>query len=345
MARPLSRGLKYTNLDVTFFQDRKVRRLQRRCGERAPLVYIALLCSIYTEGYYIKWDDDVALDIADALKMDENEVQRVIEGCLEVGLLSQEMFDKHHILTSHGIQKQYQTISEQCKRKTCVDEYSLLVSSEETQDNPANEGVSSEETQDNPANEGVSSEETQQSIVYDSIGENNIPDNSIEDSFSSSSSPSSEVAPSEDEKQEEIFLAYMFFLDWAAPNKEYRKFVAFNNTGGRCWAKMNRTQRESALVLWKQEPEQPKRFGKTYLRFWKMVYDLMVSLNAPHSVLMHALSDKIRFVEKSGRATIVCTDDVRDFIEKNLDAGFRTVIQKYLFKPRCLSNLNYACPP
>lgn len=331
MARQALKGLEYTYLNVAFFQDRKIRRLQRRCGESAPLVYIAVLCAIYAEGYYIQWDDDVALDLADTTRMEEEYISKVIDECMEVGLLSKEMFELHHILTSSGIQKQYQFICEKSKRKSTISEYSLLIPSETMPIH--SEGIDK------------NAEEMQYSIVYNSIEENNIPDNSIEDSFSSSSSPSSEVDPSEDEKQEEKFLSYMFFLDWAAPNKEYQKFVAFNNTGGRCWAKMNRTQRESALVLWKQEPEQPKRFGETYLRFWKMVYDLMVSLNAPHSVLMHALSDNVRFVERAGRATIVCTADVRDYIEKNLDAGFRAIIQRLLFQPRGISNLSYqVCP-
>ena len=339
MSRSINKGLDYTSLDVTFFQDRKIRRLQRKVDEFAPLVYIALLCTIFKEGYYIQWDDDVAMDLADASHLKEEYVSRVIDACLETELLSKEMFEQHRILTSVGIQRQYKISCEKMKRKSTVDEYSLLISSENKSFLPNN----SEEISETSGDNGQTSEEMQQSKVKETKGKE-IEDNK-EDSFSSSSSPSSEVAPPEDEKQEEKFLSYMFFLDWAAPNKEYRKFVAFNNTGGRCWAKMNRTQRESALVLWKQEPEQPKRFGETYLRFWKMVYDLMVSLNAPHSVLMHALSDKISFVERAGRATIYCTDDVRDFIEKNLDAGFRTVIQKYLFQPRGLSNLGYACPP
>ena len=133
----------------------------------------------------------------------------------------------------------------------------------------------------------------------------------------------------------------MFFRNWAAPNKEYQKFIAFNNTGGRCWAKMDTTQRMSALILWKQEPEQPKRFGDIYLKFWEKVYSHMQILNAPHTVIMHALADDIRFDEKSGKATLYCADDVRAFIEKNLDAGFRQIIQRYLFQPRDLSGLSY----
>ena len=110
---------------------------------------------------------------------------------------------------------------------------------------------------------------------------------------------------------------------------------------------MDKTQREAALVLWKQEPERPtKRFGETYLTFWKMVFEQMQTLHAPHAVLMHALSDDIKFDEKYGKAVIYCTEDVKDFIEANLDAGFRTIFQQYLFKPRGVSNLHYQlCPP
>lgn len=325
------KGLEYTYLNVAFFQDRKIRRLQRRCGESAPLVYIAVLCAIYAEGYYIQWDDDVALDLADTTRMEEEYISRVIDECMEVGLLSKEMFEQHHILTSSGIQKQYQFICEKSKRKSTIGEYSLLIPSETMP-------IHSEGNDEN-------SEGKQHSIVYNSIEKNTIQDNSKEDSFSSSSSPSSEVAPSEDEKQEEKYISFMFFNNWASPNKEYLKFIAFNNTGGRCWAQMNQTQRDSAFILWKQEPEQPKRFGDTYLKFWQKVYDHMVILDAPHTVRMHALSDNITFDEKNGKAVIFCPEDVRDYIEKNLDAGFRTIIQRMLFQPRGISNLSYqVCP-
>lgn len=335
MSRSINKGLDYTSLDVTFFQDRKIRRLQRKVDEFAPLVYIALLCTIFKEGYYIQWDDDVAMDLADASHLKEEYVSRVIDACLETELLSREMFEQHHILTSVGIQRQYKISCEKMKRKSTVDEYSLLISSENKPFLPNN----SEETNKSSEDKGETSEEMQQSKVKETKVKEI--EESKEDSFSSSSSPSSEVASSEDEKQEEKFLSNMFFNNWAAPNKEYQKFIAFNNTGGRCWAKMDTTQRMSALILWKQEPEQPKRFGDTYLKFWENVYRHMEILNAPHAVLMHALADDIRFDEKSDKATVFCSDDVRDFIEKNLEAGFRQIIQKYLFQPRRLSGLSY----
>lgn len=165
-------------------------------------------------------------------------------------------------------------------------------------------------------------------------------------SSSSSPSPSVEVDPSEDEEQQEQFLSYMFFKNWAAPNKEMERFVAFNNTENRCWAKMDKTQRESALILWKQKPEQPPRFGKDYLGFWWKIYDKLIECKAPHAVRIHALSDNIKFSEKDGGAVIACPEDVRDFIEANIENGFRSVIRMHLFRPRGLNKMTYeVCPP
>jgi len=166
-------------------------------------------------------------------------------------------------------------------------------------------------------------------------------------SFSSpsSSSPSVEASSSEDEKQQEQILSFMFFKNWAAPGKEMERFIAFNNTDSRCWAKMDKTQRDSALILWKQKPEMPPRFGKVYLKFWKEVYVMLGFCNAPHDIIMHALSDNIMFDEQNDGAVLQCPQDVRDFIEANIDK-FRPVIQRYLFLPRGLNKMSYRlCQP
>lgn len=162
------------------------------------------------------------------------------------------------------------------------------------------------------------------------------------DYFSSPSSPSPsvEVESSEEEQQEEI-LENFFFRNWASPNKEYERFVAFNNTENRCWAKMDRTQRMSAAILWKQKPEQPPRFTQQALAFWSRIYRAMAGNNAPHTVLVHALSDNIKFYERRDEMEIFCPADVRDFIEGNMENGFRTVIQTYLFRPLGINKMTY----
>lgn len=322
MSRIAERGLDYTYLDVNILNDRKIRRLKRRAGKAAPYIYISLLTAIFKEGYYIKWDEDAILDVADATGYEEDFIKDTVLACIEVGLFSKQMYEENNILTSSGIQKQFNLVCQKSKRKSKVQEFSLLIPSEEMP-------IPSEE-------KGLNSEEMQQRKVK----------KSKEDSFSSYSSPSSEVDSSEDEKQEEKYLSFMFFKNWASPNKEYQKFIAFNNTGGRSWAKMDETQREAALILWKQEPEKPKRFGETHLEFWKRIYEHMQTLHAPHEVLMHALSDNIEFDEKHDMAVIFCSEDVKEFIERNLDAGFGTIIHKFLLRPLSICKFGYqVCPP
>ena len=51
---------------------------------------------------------------------------------MALGLLSKELYDKEKILTSKGIQKQYNFICRQAKRKSRVEEFSIIVSDEET---------------------------------------------------------------------------------------------------------------------------------------------------------------------------------------------------------------------
>ncbi|MCQ2166410.1 MAG: DUF4373 domain-containing protein [Bacteroidales bacterium] len=337
MSRIAERGLDYTYLDVNFLSDKKIRRLKRRAGNTAPYIFIALLGVIFKEGYYIQWDEDAILDLADSTGFEEEFITKAVSACVEVGLFSKEMFDEHNILTSSGIQKQYNFSCQKMKRKSKVEEYSLLIPSEEKPISSERIPIPSEEMP-------INSENMPHKIgIGKGIGNNSIEEDIKEDSSYSSSFPPS-VEKSEAEKQKEKFLSYMFFQNWAAPNKELEKFIAYNNTGGRKWSKMSKAERESALILWKQEPEQQKRFGTVYLTFWQKIYEKMEELNAPHSVVINALSDCINFTEKDSTTTILCPEDVRNFIECNLQNGIREIINRYVFQPRRTNKIMYKIP-
>lgn len=340
MPRIADTGLEYIPLDTTIFQDRKIRRLQRKCDIQAALVYIELLCVIYKEGYYVKWDEDFAFDLADEIRLPEEYIKQVVDACIEVGLLSREMFDAHHILTSRGIQKQYQTVCERSKRKSRVQEYSLLISSEEMSPNDRSDGINSEEKpilseemqSDLPA-EGISSEEMQQSKVKESKVKE-----SKENSFSSSSSPSPDVeyVPSEEEQEKQEFLSYMFFQDWAWPSKELEKFIAFNKVGGRHWDKMSHAERQAALLLWKQEPAHPPRLGADFIKLWREVDIGLRGLGAPFELRMDAVSDGVSWEKDGDVLMIYCSARLRLFIEHHLD-HFKPAIQQFQ-KSKHLSN-------
>lgn len=131
MANKEKTGLDYFPCEVTIFTDRKIRRLLRSQNGQALPIYLYLLCSIYTNGYYMRWDEDLAFDISEALPgFKEGFISEVINCCLGVGLFSKSMYDEYGILTSKGIQERYIKICKLLKRKSTVDKFSLINSEE-----------------------------------------------------------------------------------------------------------------------------------------------------------------------------------------------------------------------
>ena len=108
MARPQKTGLDYFSFDVCFFEDIKIRKISHACGINSYSILICLLCNIYRDhGYYILWDEDLPFVVADKVGTSEGAVEEVIKKALQVNLFSKDAYEKHKILTSHGIQKRY----------------------------------------------------------------------------------------------------------------------------------------------------------------------------------------------------------------------------------------------
>lgn len=168
MARPTRQGLDYFPLDVNFIQDIRMRKLVKYQGGRSITVYALLLCIIYKDGYYSRWDQELPFIISEQSGFEEAYIGEVIKCCLNIGLLSKEMYEQHGVLTSRGIQNRYQQICFQSRRKCVIDEFSLVVSSEETP-------ISSEETM-------VSSEETRVSSVKTPVSSVKMPQRKVKKS-------------------------------------------------------------------------------------------------------------------------------------------------------------------
>ena len=124
MGRPKKNGLDYFPLDVDIFRDIRVRRLKRKCGDNATLVYIALLTLIYNEGYYLHVDDDTAFAISEDVGFNEDEINAIIACSVELGLFSQKMYAEHRILTSAAIQNRYLFIKDNDIER--IDRYRLI---------------------------------------------------------------------------------------------------------------------------------------------------------------------------------------------------------------------------
>jgi len=323
MPRTATKGLDYTFLDKNFFNDRKVRKLKRKCGDDSPYVFIALLCLIVQEGYYAKYDNDVVDDLADMTGFDEDRIAMILDTCGEVGLLDGHLMEQEHVLTSHGIQKYYADTCSHLKRKAKVEEYSLL--GELVECIPSEDSaIPSQNSSFLPQNE----EEMQ--TKEEKRKEKNI------------KKKKEEFYSSLEEEKEEIIFNF-FFRNWAAPSKEYAKIVAFNNTGGRCWETMTRTEKESALTLWKQQPEQPPRFKSDFLSLWETIYTNLRALDAPYAIRMDALSDGINLDIINGRLCLYLSDRLREFIERNLDV-FKPIIRNFQVRKGLDSRIGYIIP-
>lgn len=107
MGRNRKVGLDYFPMDVDFFQDIRIRKLIKYQGGKAVTVYALLLCIIYKQGYYVRWDDELPFIISEQTKFEEAYIQEVFKCCLIVGLFSKELYDSDKVITSKGIQKRW----------------------------------------------------------------------------------------------------------------------------------------------------------------------------------------------------------------------------------------------
>lgn len=130
MARPNKEGLDYFPFDTNLFQDIRIRKLIKYQSGKAVTVYALLLCIIYKDGYYMRWDKELPFIISEQTGFEEAYVLEVINSCLKLGLLSNELYTSDGILTSRGIQERYKKICDLCRRKSEISEFSLISSEE-----------------------------------------------------------------------------------------------------------------------------------------------------------------------------------------------------------------------
>lgn len=127
MARPVKEGLDYYPLNADFMSDIKVRRLIRSFGSKSIGVVIALLGMIYGDkGYYILLNDDVAFIISEQTLEDEDLVNQIINKLIEIEFFDKNLYEKHRVLTSKGIQKRFISATERRKDVKLITKYNLV---------------------------------------------------------------------------------------------------------------------------------------------------------------------------------------------------------------------------
>lgn len=139
--RPLKDGLNYFSFDVNFFDDEKLFDLQDRYGPLGEVIYMRLLCLIYKNGYYYRFqsfDTLCAMLIRSIgskwVRGGKQLVAQVIPQLVECNLFDKELYESG-VLTSVGIQRRYLKATE--RRRGDIDKYRLLPLSEKSEEEEA----------------------------------------------------------------------------------------------------------------------------------------------------------------------------------------------------------------
>jgi len=148
-------------------------------------------------------------------------------------------------------------------------------------------------------------------------------------SFSSPYNPPSFSGGGWEEQQEEFFISEFFFKNISNPVEEFRKFRNYNNTGGRHWAKMDASERQSAFELWKPKGKDKPRFRPEVLSVWRKLYDALGASGASRQVTMSALDDGINILVRDAGVQVCCPEALQSYIESHL-GSFRGIMKELI---------------
>ena len=107
MARPKKAGLDYFPLDCDFFQNEKIICLSAEFGPIGELAAIRLMMTVYSKGYFARWDEMLKFKLARDLAVTPEQVDTFVERMIKWHLFDPDLFRTHSVLTSAGIQERY----------------------------------------------------------------------------------------------------------------------------------------------------------------------------------------------------------------------------------------------
>lgn len=125
MARPYKSGLDYFSFDVDFFEDEKITAISVEFGIKGEVIAIRLLCAIYRNGYYAKWDVPLKMKIAKSSGLAPDLIDQVVDRLVKWGFFDQDLFNSSAILTSKGIQRRYLKSTKR-RLESAIRDYCLL---------------------------------------------------------------------------------------------------------------------------------------------------------------------------------------------------------------------------
>ena len=134
-------GINYFPVSVNFMEENAMEVIEVKYGIKGSAIVLKLMCKIYKEGYYIRWDEEQCLIFANKAGREVQiaEVQGIIEILFIKGILDRNSYLENGILTSANIQKVWMEATKRRKRDLKALPY-LLVKNLTLQEDEAPEG-------------------------------------------------------------------------------------------------------------------------------------------------------------------------------------------------------------
>ena len=112
-------GINYFPIGVNFMEENAMEVIEAKYGIEGPAIVLKLLCKIYKEGYFIRWDEEQCLIFANKAgrEVQTEEVKGIIKILFIKGILDENSYQENGILTSESIQKVWLEATKRRKRE------------------------------------------------------------------------------------------------------------------------------------------------------------------------------------------------------------------------------------
>ena len=112
-------GINYFPVGVNFMEENAMEVIEAKYGIKGSAIVLKLLCKIYKEGYFIRWDEEQCLIFANKAgrEVQAAEVQGIIEILFIKGIMDKNSYLENGILTSENIQKVWMEATKRRKRE------------------------------------------------------------------------------------------------------------------------------------------------------------------------------------------------------------------------------------
>ena len=132
-------GINYFPVGVNFMEENAMEVIEAKYGIKGSAIVLKLLCKIYKEGYFIRWDEEQCLIFANKAgrEVQAAEVQEIIEILFIKEILDRDSYLENGILTSANIQKVWMEATKRRKRELSELPY-LMVKTEKDTGNAKN---------------------------------------------------------------------------------------------------------------------------------------------------------------------------------------------------------------